>query len=237
MSGVGSSPWLVRLRRSFWVDDRPMSDPSKVRAFLGRYFWLFLVLASLVGLGCGLAAEFQIFKRNEHPAVSFGLFVVAPALFGWLALRPSRGAVVGLLAMLAVTLGHFAGAQFTEYDQNNLEYRGWLFIAVILGPLLGFAGHKIRSRRMVTRSLATSVPITLICIPLYLWHAGTSYFLDYFDPSSAVFDVASALLFLLLCRGIVARVFVLPFSLAISYPFLLGVLISFPFLWYSGGGI
>ena len=234
---TGLSPFFVWFRRAFWVDDRPRSEPGKVRVFLDRYLWLFFLLALLLGFGCGLVAEFYIFQWDSHPAVSFWLFLMPSVLLGWVALRPGRGALVGLVALLAVTLGHFVGAQFTEYDQNNLEYRGWVFIAVVVGYFLGFLGHKIRSSRMITRALAASTPATLLCIPLYLWYEGVHYFFDYFDPRMAVFDVGSALLLLLLCRGVVARAVAILCIPVLFYPLGLSLVITSPLLWYSGGGI
>ena len=234
---TGLSPFFVWFRRAFWVDDRPRPEPGKVRVFLDRYLWLFFFLALLLGVGCGLVAEFYVFKWDSHPAVSFWLFLVPSVLLGWVALRPGRGALVGLVALLAVTLGHFVGAQFTEYDQNNLEYRGWVFIAVVVGSFLGFLGHKIRSSRMITRALAASTPATLLCLPLYFWHEDVSYFADYFDPRMAAVDVLSAFLLLLMCRGIVARVVAVLCAPVLFYPLGLSLVITSPLLWYSGGGI
>ena len=234
---TGSSPFFVWFRRAFWVDDRPRPEPGKVRVFLDRHLWLFLILATLIGFGCGVAAEFLIFQWNSHPPVSFGLFLMPPVLLGWLTLRPGKGALVGLVTLLVVMLGHFVGAQFTEYDQNNLEYRGWTFIAIFMGLLLGFLGHKIRSPRMITRALATSTPATLLCIPLYFWYEDVHYFSDYFDPRMAVFDVTFVLLLLFLCRGGIARIAALLFAPALFYPLGLSLVITSPLLWYSGGGI
>ena len=234
---TGLSPFFVWFRRAFWVDDRPRPEPGKVRVFLDRYLWLFFFLALLLGFGCGLVAEFYVFKWDSHPAVSFWLFLMPSVLLGWVALRPGRGALVGLVALLAVTLGHFEGAQFTEYDQNNLEYRGWVFIAVVVGSFLGFLGHKIRSSRMITRALAASTPATLLCLPLYFWHEDVSYFADYFDPRMAAVDVFSAFLLLLMCRGIVARVVAVLCAPVLFYPLGLSLVITSPLLWYSGGGI
>ncbi|HIY41206.1 MAG TPA: hypothetical protein H9836_08775 [Candidatus Nocardiopsis merdipullorum] len=234
---TGLSPFFVWFRRAFWVDDRPRPEPGKVRVFLDRYLWLFFLLALLLGFGCGLVAEFYIFQWDSHPAVSFWLFLMPSVLLGWVALRPGRGALVGLVALLAVTLGHFVGAQFTEYDQNNLEYRGWVFIAVVVGSFLGFLGHKIRSSRMITRALAASTPATLLCIPIYAWYTNVAYFADYFDPRMAAVDVGSALLLLLLCRGVVARAVAILCIPVLFYPLGLSLVITSPLLWYSGGGI
>src|SRR5699024_3890277 len=134
MSGTTTfSPSFVWFRRALWVDDRPRSERGKLRVLRDRHLWLFFLSALLLALGCGLVAEFYVFKWDSHPAVSFCLFLMPSVLLGWVAVRPGRGALVGLVALLAVTLGHFVGAQFTEYDQNNLEYRGWVFIAVVVG--------------------------------------------------------------------------------------------------------
>ena len=192
---------------------------------------------SCLGLVVGWLRSSMFFNGIPILRFLFGCFWCLLCCWGgWLCVLVG-GALVGLVALLAVTLGHFVGAQFTEYDQNNLEYRGWVFIAVVVGSFLGFLGHKIRSSRMITRALAASTPATLLCLPLYFWHEDVSYFADYFDPRMAAVDVLSAFLLLLMCRGIVARVVAVLCAPVLFYPLGLSLVITSPLLWYSGGGI
>lgn len=106
----------VRVKQIFRVDGQPLNGQSSVQIFLGRYFLAFWAIAVLSGFVFGLVAEFQVFKWNEHPAVSFGAFITPPVLLGWLALSPGKGALAGLVTLAAATLGHFVGAQFTAYS-------------------------------------------------------------------------------------------------------------------------
>lgn len=72
---------------------------------------------------------------------------------------------------------------------------------------------------------------------MYLVRTNVSYFSDYADPSWIAFDVASAFLLLLLCRGIVARAVAILCAPALFYPLGLGLVLTSPITWYSGGGI
>ena len=149
-----------------WLPENDRNIPtSRTRAFLGRHLWLLCVIAVIVGFAAGLLSGLFVFKWNEWNSPSFGAFIAPAAVLGWAALRSRQAALLGLLTLLATTGGHFFGAQFSVYEQNPLEYRGWIAIALFLGPLLGCLGHTLRSRRLLVRAVCAGVLIAWLCVP------------------------------------------------------------------------
>ena len=227
--------------RNTWTarQEKPSpASPSPLGGFLDRHPMLFLTLAITLGLAGGLLSGIFIFKWNEWASPSFGLFTTPATLLGWTATKPKRAAEIGLTAMLAGVLGHFLGTQLTEYGQNNLEYRAWVGIALFLGPLLGYLGFTVRSRKALARAVATGIIIGLLCAPFYFaTRLDISYFAEYTNLYTRLFDALSAALFFVLCRGVAARVLALVFSACLIWLSGPMMLVLSVILWRAGGGI
>ena len=219
-------------------DGKKEGNIPPIRKFFEDKGWALFSLSIALGLACGLLSGLFVFKWNEWASPSFGLFVTPVALSGWAAAKPKKAALIGLAAMLAGALGHFLGAQFNEYDQNNLEYPAWVGIALFLGPLLGYLGFTVRSRKALSRAVATGIIIGLLCAPFYFsTRLDMSYFAEYTNLYTRLFDALSAILFFVLCRGVAARGLTLVFSACfiwLSGPMMLVLSVI---LWRGGGGI
>ncbi|OLT30768.1 hypothetical protein BJF83_24450 [Nocardiopsis sp. CNR-923] len=220
-----------------WVPEESLDAPvSGVRAYLGSRLLLLCVLAAFTGLTAGLASGLFVFKWNEWNSPSFGAFIAPSALLGWLALRPRHAAVVGAAALAAAATGHFVGAQFTEYDQNNLEYRAWAVISVVLGLLLGWLGHTIRSRRLIARACAAGVLVAWICVPFYLG-LDTEYYVENTNLLTRFLDLSAAVVLLSLCRGVAARIAALVCAALFLWPLNIVSVLNSMLLWRAGGGL
>ncbi|NYH50427.1 hypothetical protein HNR06_000016 [Nocardiopsis arvandica] len=189
-------------------------------------------MAVAVGLSAGLVSDLIVFKREDHPGASFGLFVVPSVILGVVTVTWTRAVGVGLTAHVFVVLGHFLGARLTEHGQDSGEYGGWLALAFFLGPLLGYLGYLIRSRWKAPRAVATGFLVGLILCPFFFWQQGENYFAENMNSFTIAFDVLLMVMVLALCRGIVVRGVAVAVSVFLSwvvpvFPFLLLTLMVF----------
>jgi hypothetical protein len=180
---------------------------------------MLVALSATIGLFAGLTAALFIFTSEEHPSPSFGLFVFPVVILGLLASTRASAAGVGLVTQMSVVLGHFIGAQFTEYDPGSSEYSGWLVVTLFLGPGLGMLGHLIRSRWKAFRSISTGLTIGLILCPFFFWTQGEAYFTEHMTSFTITFDAVSMLVILILCRGLAVRGTAVAIAVLLSWGF------------------
>lgn len=190
--------------RAWGPDGPPQRTSFPAVSFFNQNPRLFAVLAVVLGLASGLITDFLVFKEEESPSSSFGPFVFPAVILGAIASTGTRAAGIGLSVQLFTVLGHFLGAQFTGYDPDSPEYQYWLALALLLGPLLGYLGYLVRSRWKAARSVAAGLTVGLIICPFFFWGEG-GYFVDNMTAFTIVFDMASILVILTLCRGLVVR--------------------------------
>lgn len=229
--------FMVRVQRLLGLDERPEARPSALRAFWDRHPWALLLLMAPLGAMGGFFSALYILKINEYPSVSYGLFVLPAVLAGWSASRPRHGAPAGMTTLLCGVLGHAVGSRFIEYAQNDLEYRGWLVIGLVVGALLGFWGQRLRSQQAMRRVMAAAMIIGLLLAPVHRWYEGTSYPMEFVDPRVYVFDLCVVALVIIACRGLAPRVFALVISAPLVVIFHALSLLSSIVLWRAGGGI
>ncbi|NYH50428.1 hypothetical protein HNR06_000017 [Nocardiopsis arvandica] len=155
-----------------------------------------------------------------------------------MALRPRQAAVIGLVTLVAAVGGHFLGAQFNGYEQNDLEYRAWVTIGVLLGPLLGYLGHTLRSRRLIARAVCAGLLIGWIYVPFYLgFSLESEYYVENTNTVTRLFDLSMIMLVLSVCRGLVARITALVCAALFLWPLTTMSVLNSVLLWRAGGGL
>lgn len=217
----------------------PERTGATARGFLNRHLGLFLALCLAVGLGCGALAVLVNSLNSEEPPFldwSIGLYVIPPALLGWLAVRPWQATVGGSTSYLAAVLGDLAATTSTADDSKVLEYTAWFFVAFTLGALLGFLGHRIRSHATGTRAFATGFPLGLMA--LFLWmsiRAQAETGDRVVHPAVYFLEGILALVVLTLCRGWAARGAALLCAVALVIPFVFALIPLFLLVWFASG--
>ncbi len=219
------------------LDESPRPLPSALRMFWHQHPWVLPLAAAMLGATCGAFSALYVFKPDEYPAVSYGLFVMPAVLAGWAAPRPGSASAAGVIAMLGGTLGHFVGVRFIEYAQNDLEYRAWIVIALAFGALVGLMGHRIRDGEPLRRATAAALAIGLLMAPVHLWYSVGTYATEHADPRLYALDLCAATLVLLACRGLVPRVLALMIAVPFAPLFSTLSVFSSALLWWAGGGI
>jgi len=221
-------------------EDRfPECTGATAQGFLNRHLELFLTLCLAVGLVCGaLAVLVNSFNSEEPPFLgwSIGLYVIPPALLGWLAVRPWSATVGGSVSYLAAVLGDLAVTTSTANDPNVLEYTAWFFVGLTLGALLGFLGNRIRSHAAGTRAFATGFPLGLMA--LFLWmsiRAQAETGDRIVHPAVYLLEGSLALVILMVCRGWAARGAALLCAVALVIPFVFALIPLFLLVWYASG--
>ncbi|MDT0328150.1 DUF6518 family protein [Nocardiopsis lambiniae] len=219
------------------LGESPQPPPSALRGFRHRHPWPLPLAAAVLGAMCGALSALYVFKPDEYPAASYGLFVVPAVLAGWAASRPGPASLAGMTALLGGVLGHFVGVRFIEYAQNDLEYRAWVVIALAFGALLGFMGHRLREGEPLRRATAASLVIGLLLAPVHLRYSVGTHATEHADPRIYVLDLCAAALVLLACRGLAHRALAL--AIAVPFTLLFSTLSVFSsvLLWRAGGGI
>ncbi|WP_306368070.1 DUF6518 family protein [Nocardiopsis sp. CC223A] len=205
--------------------------------FWDQHPWTLPLAAAVLGAMCGALSALCVFKPDEYPAASYGLFVVPAVLAGWAAPRSGSASLAGMAALLGGTLGHFIGVRFVEYAQNDLEYRAWVLIALAFGALLGFMGHRLRDGKPLRRATAAALTIGLLIAPVHLWYSVGTHATEHTDPRIYVLDVCAAALVLLACRGLAPRILALVIAVPFTLLFSTLSVFSSVLLWRAGGGI
>ncbi|WP_444962846.1 hypothetical protein [Nocardiopsis sp. M1B1] len=217
------------IRRVVGPDDAPEPTTFRWVEFLQKRWWLLLVLAAVVGFAAGLASGFLVFRRDESPHPTLGLFVTPVVLLGYAAARPGQAAWAGLAALLFAVLGDFVGVRYTLPEHDLLLYRTWFVFALCIGPSLGVLGYLIRARWKVVRAAATGVVTALVLVPFYYRFEGDEFLVDSMTPYTMVFDAASIAVFLILCRGVLSRVA----AVLLAYLLVWGIrLMPLLYLWF-----
>ncbi|WP_159942084.1 DUF6518 family protein [Nocardiopsis sp. FR6] len=230
---------LLSLTAWLWQpQEGPNTPVSRPRAFLNEHMGLFFLLAVVVGGAAGLLSGTFVLKWDEWNSPSFGPFIAPAVLLGWLTARPRWAAVIGLTTLVASVAGHFLGTQLAGHEQNVLEYRAWAVVGLCLGPLLGYLGHTLRSRRLLARAACAGLVSAWLCVPLYLgFVTGSEYYVEYSGVVTRSFDLSMAVLVLVLCRGFSARLMALVCAALFLWPLTVVSVLNSVFLWRASGGL
>ncbi|WP_431870314.1 DUF6518 family protein [Nocardiopsis eucommiae] len=204
-----------------------------------RHRWLLLTLALGAGFVCGSLAAFV---NGLHPEdggfleLSVGLYVVPPVLLGLLAARPGLATVTGLSVYLAAVLGHLMVSVTLVDDVNVLEYRAWVLVGLVVGPLLGFFGDRLRSGSTFARGFAGGLPLGLVAVFACLSFQVSSVSGRVgVHPVPVLVEALLTLLLLALCRGWKTRGTAVLCAAALVLPLAFGVAALFMLVWVASG--
>lgn len=235
----GRGPVVFLSRWLLGPDEDPASLPGRARRFLGRRTWLFFLAALTAGFVLGGLGGLLVYRWDEWPHPTFGLFVVPAVLFGYLAVGPTRAMSVGAVVLSAATLGNLLGMLYGPADLEVREYLGWTLVSVLVGPVLGWLGHLVGAQWRIVRGVATGAAAAVVLLPLYYGFVdGDPYYADFMPRVTVVFDLMAVAVLVFLCRGIVPRLVAVGTAWALVWPLPLlhaAMLLVHVLVWWSKG--
>ncbi len=141
-----------------------MGNNAEAAAFSGilvarTKFWLFVTSGAVASLA-GIFWTFRFASARADNGTGLELSVVAAVLLGGVSIFGGRGALIGVLAAVALLGTLRNGLQLANVPANGLTIvTGALLVASVVGPnAVGIARERLRRRRAAVLSAAGAVP-------------------------------------------------------------------------------